>query len=263
MKKRIHQKVAVDLYAVQMAWTKWFLGIALAVHVIKMLIALNTGEAQQEDFFLSTYVATNIYMLVIGIIGAYGIFPFFVGNGITRRDYFKGAALGSLGLALTIGIASAIITGLEYFLVKVLRLPIEFINTMGKSAFESDGGNLIGNILKMIVISPYFDISDNWFLSLFVYVLFAFNYYLIGWLIGSSFYCLGQGAGFAIIVVGIVFSMIGDILWGFTWGKPFSRWFPIESLDLPPIVSAIGSALLVGLILSLIRLITKRAVIKL
>ncbi len=260
MNNRVSHKVAMDLYLVQMTWTLVFLGIMFIVHIVKVISAFFI-EGVREDFFLSVHASTFVYMLVIGLIGAQGFFPYFVGNGITRRNYFKGTFFGLVGLAVTIAVIVALITGLEYMIVKLFNLPIVFTNTMN-NVFESSTPDL-GEIIKMVVMSPYFDLSSSWTLSMFTFVLFACIHYLIGWLIGAGFYSLGKGVGFGLIVLAIGFVLLRNILWGMDWGKPFYHLFPLESFEFPLIVSVCGTIVIIGILLWMIWRITKRAVIKL
>lgn len=93
---KIYPKVARDVLFVQGRWTIWFLGILVIIHIIQTIAFLFT-EGGMNDFYARVYIAGNIYMFVIGILSSVSILPAFVKNGVTRRDYFKGAILGTLG----------------------------------------------------------------------------------------------------------------------------------------------------------------------
>lgn len=258
MNPAVSRKVAFDSFTLQMVWTVWFLGIVLLIHLVRMFMALNNGDTM-DNLFRSTHVATTIYMLVIGIISAVGVFPYFVRNGITRRDYFWGALMGLLGLAVAIGVICAVLTGLEYMVVGALSLPIDLVDVLDQIPDDNDD-NIIATLVKTAIISPYIAITENWLLALLVFVWNALLYYLIGWLIGAGFYSRGFLAGMGCIALGLVALLIRDSLWG-RLGEPFSRWFEVPS-DPPLVVPVVGTLVLAGLIAGLIRLLTRRAVIK-
>src|SRR5699024_12454545 len=58
------------------------------------------------------YVAANIYMLVIGII-AINFLPYYVQNGVTRKNYFIGNVFAGVGLSIVIPVLIYIISFLE------------------------------------------------------------------------------------------------------------------------------------------------------
>src|SRR5690606_29352554 len=175
-------KVATDMFMVQLIWTAGFLGIMLIVNIVKLIIAGNQGNLA-EGFFNSLFVAGGIYMFVLGILSIYFL-PHFVGNGVTRKDYFKGTVLASIGISIVIPIITMIITFLEKFILNIVGLSYkeQTINNVDLD------GNIIGDIIQSAIISPYVDPQNNWILAIAVLSLNIFVNYLIGWLIGSSFY---------------------------------------------------------------------------
>src|SRR4051794_22873455 len=99
--KAVYPKVATDLFFVQLFWSFGFLGVLLVVHIIKIILGIMNGS-EINNYFSIVYVAAHIFMLVIGIISVYGFLPHYVGNGVSRRDYFKGATLSTIALSITI-----------------------------------------------------------------------------------------------------------------------------------------------------------------
>lgn len=105
---------------------KWFLGYiffsSVATLIVTTIISYFTDDfiVQATDFDLH-----YIFMLIVGILCAYAFLPFFVSHGITRRNYFIGAALAALILA----------TGA----VLVISL-LEVFNQWSLSGFSSIGG---------------------------------------------------------------------------------------------------------------------------
>lgn len=101
-------RVSTDMFIQQGSWSMGFLFVVLLIYIgvgIGTSMGVNVREGiAEEDFFSITYRSTKGFMLVIGIISAYGFLSYYVRNGITRRDFFKGAALG--GRLSIIGLSS-------------------------------------------------------------------------------------------------------------------------------------------------------------
>lgn len=261
-RKAVYPKVAGDLFFAQGGWSIWFLGIITIVHIVKAVVAFNTGSPQ-EDFYGSSTVSSNIYIFIIGIIGAYAFLPMYVQNGVTRKDYFKGAILAVIGLSVAIVLFSVLLTGLEYLLVKYANLPVEIDNSKIISFDEDGDDNIIATIVKMMVVSPYVSLSGNWLLSLVVSCFNLITSYFIGWLIGAGYYRYGWFIGLGFIGLSIVFMMSWDMLWGIEVSEPLSTWIGVGSWDLPVLVSFLGSFAIIGIILTIIRTITRKVIVKL
>lgn len=61
--KSNYPKVATDMFAIQMSWTLGFLGVMFIIHMIKIITSLFSGN-NPEVYFISTFFAAHIYMLV-------------------------------------------------------------------------------------------------------------------------------------------------------------------------------------------------------
>ena len=184
--KAVYPKVATDLFWIQLFWSFGFLGVMFVIHIIKVILGSITGN-EINNYFSIVYVAANIFMLVIGIISTYSFLGFYVGNGVTRRDYFKGATLSTIALSIAIPVIASIISALERLFINLTNL-----YTVDSNPFVSKGiaeeSNLIGDIVKSVVISPFVDLQDNWLLAILIFSLTLFTYFVVGWFIGTSFY---------------------------------------------------------------------------
>lgn len=260
-KGKKHSKIAFDLFAAQGGWTVWFLGIVTIIQIIKTIISIKTGSTQ-EDFFVSSFVSNSIYMFVIGIIAAYAFLPFFVKNGVTRKDYYKGAILAVIGLSFALLIFSLVIAGIEHGIMKIAHLPMVFDNSSAELLGQDEGDGLIAMIVKMIVVSPYVSLEANWLVSIVLAYLNMISHYVIGWLIGAGYYRHGWIAGFGYIAMSIVFMMGWDLLWGSEMGEPLSSILGVISFNIPVLVSIIGSILIIAFVLWIIRILTRKAVVK-
>lgn len=261
-KKNRYPKVALDMFAAQGAWSLWFLGIITTIHIIKTIISINTGSTQ-EDFYLSSFVSFNIYMFIIGIIAAYSFLPFYVKNGVTRKDYYKGSIIATLVLSVVLVIISLLITGLEHGMLNIANLPITFDQSLTEMMEEDDGGILIAMIVKMIVVSPYIGLTSNWLVSIVLACLNLVSSYVIGWLIGAGYYRYGWIIGFGFIGMAIVLMTSWDILWGSEIAAPLSGLLGFTSIDVPFIVSFLVSVMIIAFVLWIIRAITRKVVVKL
>jgi len=248
-KRKYYPKVAIDMFFVQGDWTKWFLGIITIVYVIQVFFAIKSGNSQ-DDFFVSSFVASNIYMFVIGIIAAYVFLPFYVRNGVTRRDYFKGAFLAAIGLSLTIMVYSLILTGLERLIINIGNLPLVIDNTSIEFFEKDEDMNLLGQIIKSIVVSPFISLESNWLISLVLTCLNFIVSYLIGWLIGTGYYRYGWLIGFGFIGIAIGLMMLWDYLWG-------------SGVDIPIFGLILGSVVFIAIILRTLYALINRVAIRL
>lgn len=251
----IFPKVAIDMFVVQAIWTAGFLGIMLLINVVKTIMAGFRGN-EVEGFFNSVFVAGNIYMLVIGILAIYFL-PHFVGNGVTRKDYFFGTVLSSIGLAITIPIITGLISILEKIVLNLINIPLK-VQTLNEVDIS---GNIIGDIVQSIIISPHVDFQSNWGLAMAVLALNIFISYLLGWLISASFYRYGTVIGLASILTAIVFKMLKDTFLRMSLDLSAVGWF--SSLeDLPIGIALLGIVVIILLSIWFIRMLTKRVAIK-
>ncbi|QUG43273.1 hypothetical protein KD050_08665 [Psychrobacillus sp. INOP01] len=257
-KASIFPKVATDLFWVQLFWAFGFLGIMFAIHIVKIVLAINSDN-DMELYFVSTFVASNIFMLVVGIISSYGFLPHYVSNGVTRKDYFKGAALASVGLSITLPVITSIVSGIELFVLKIFNMSTVFTTTFGERVNMEDDG-IVTDIIQSIIIAPYVDPQSNWLLAIFIVTLNLLTFYLLGWLIGSAFYRFGVIIGIVFIAISIVLILIENALLSIGLGLTVSESFSSYDFGLP--ISILGVVVIIIIVLWVIRQITKRVAIK-
>lgn len=256
-KKSIRTKLAIDLFTLQGQWTAWFLGIMFVVYIAHILYPLiYTGESGRtvDDFYARSYIFGNIYMLVIGIITSISCLPYYVQNGITRRDYFFGATIGTLGLAIIIPLVALIIHFLTKGIVDWINLPIELKGLPDIHIAEED--SFIAQMILAVIDAP--SVAEISGLSILVFTVNLFFYYVIGWMIGAGFYRFGGIKGMMFIVLALAIFLINSGI----WGNPVPAWLPIPDLTLS-FYAIIGTVLLIFIVLGIIRLVTRNVRIKL
>src|SRR5690606_10047298 len=146
---------------------------------------------------------------VIGII-AITFLSYYVGLGITRRNYFFGNVLASLGLSIVIPILIYVISLVEKLIVTQFT-SLQFKDTNLEdivSEIEIDSsnlGNFIGDTIQSIILTPFVNPESNLVLSLALFSLNIFVFYIIGWMIGAAFKRIG-------VIGGILFSIMSILL---------------------------------------------------
>lgn len=262
--KAVFPKVATDLYITQFIWALNFLGFLLFLQIAKPILAripylkmnnkLNVG-----NYFDTVFVSANIFMLVIGIIVVLGFLPYYVNNGVTRKDYFKGAAIASLGLAISIPIVASIIYGLQKIIMKMTSFPIVEKSALSKQLLGSDE-DFIGDLVQSVIITPFVELETNWLLAIVVFALNLFTYYLVGWLIGSGFYRFGLPVGLLCIAISFVLVYVQDLLLSLALDLPVQAQF--TSLNIPLSLAIIGTLVLGSIVLWMIRQLTRNVPVK-
>lgn len=232
-------RVSTDMFIQQGSWALGFLFIVLLIYIgagIGSSIGVNVREGMTEEgFFSLTYRSTKGFMLVIGIISAYGFLSYYVRHGVTRRDFFTGAAVAAVYLSL----AFPVVVGLVNWIIGMVT--------------SHDAGST--SLLQ--------EFDNNWLLTLVSYAVQIFTYYLMGWMIGSGFYRFGWIRGLGWIALALVLIGFMDALWQFELASIWEQWLPVTtvfSVTLP--VSLAGSVAVILITLILIRLITRRVTIK-
>lgn len=253
---RIYPKVASDVFFAQGGWAASFLGIMLIIQVVKMVFA-TFNDSDPSSYYVATFIASNIFMLVIGIISPMGFLPHFVSNGVTRKDYFKGTIIGTIGVAFAIPIVSAVVSSLQNFIVKLLNMQVSMEPFVGKGA---DGeGDFASEIILSIIFTPYVDFESNWLLAIFVFAINLFTYYIAGWLIGSAFYRFGV-LGILSIPLAFILVYLEDLLLSISLGLPVPSF--AGSIEISFLLSLLGIVLSIAIFCWGIRQLTKRVVVK-
>ena len=255
MKKPVSFKtIGFDLLWVQLTWTFWFLGIMLLINIGKLIF-----QADVDSFYISGYIASNIYMLIIGIIAIYFL-PYYVENGISRKNYFLGNIIASIGLSIIIPILIYLLSLLESLVASSLS-PAILIERVFEQVVVDIDGHPLAEVILSFILTPFVNPETNLILSLAVFSLHIYVFYLIGWLIGSAFYRLGVIGGLVFIVIGIALNAVKDSMLRLALDLPLFQSF--SALDIVPVNLAIPLVFVIILItLILIRLLTKRAAIK-
>ncbi|MDQ0268637.1 hypothetical protein [Cytobacillus purgationiresistens] len=255
MYRKYYLKVTTDMFWMQFFWALSFLGVMLLIHVIK-IIASMFNEDDVSTFFALSSIASNIFMLVIGIISSFGFIKYYVGHGITRKDYFYGAAAASVGLSIILPMISALITYMVSFIINFANLSIVW--EAYKNENIDHGGNIIVDIVQSIVLTPIIELQSNPILALFIFSVSILTYYIVGWLIGATFYRFGTIAGIGSIVLGILVIYIEEILMNSGLGFAIYHY----TYNLPLYLSVLVLLVILGIVLWIIRQVTKRVAIK-
>ncbi|MBO1001797.1 hypothetical protein [Pseudogracilibacillus auburnensis] len=253
-----YTKVGLDLFYVQLTWTFWALGIFLLINIFRLIFL-----DYVDSYYSGGYIAANIYMLVIGII-AINFLPYYVENGITRKNFFIGNVLASIGLSLVIPFLIYVISFFEKLILHNFTSIVLRDHTLEEVVEEVTtdiDGNIIGEIIQSIILTPFINPEANLILSLALFSLHIFVFYIIGWMIGAAFYRLGVIGGLIFIAIGLALIVLKDSMIRLVLDIPLFQNFTAlanipENLALPFVFIIV----LVSIIL--IRLLTKRAPIK-
>ncbi|ANU24127.1 hypothetical protein [Planococcus donghaensis] len=232
---KLYPKVAVDLFTEQLKWSLWFFSFVTIAHIIGLVI-VSINDARIQEFFVFSSYSVAIFLLVCGIISAYGFMGQFVQQGITRKDLYIGTVLAVFALALAVTLIPLVITGIEYLISSVSPLPINR---------DTD---------------TVFDLSSGWLLATSTFFLNVTTYYLVGWLIGVGYYRFSWIIGFGFIAIAIAALSLNSFFWVNNSVVP---WIPYNSVGASIALSIGGSLVLIAVLLLFIRMLTRRIVIKL
>lgn len=230
-------KVASDLFFMQMKWAIWFVGIVFVVYLVVPMFVTDV-DALRLHFLAFIFQPTKIFMLVIGILSCFAFLGYFVGNGITRKDYFIGSAVAAVGVAVGIMLLASVLQG-------VLHLVGLFTAYVPNRAFGEP-----------------FGVETAWLLPFVVFSLSVVAYYIAGWLVSIGFYRYGGFGGFVTIISAFIYVWLSDLSWE---GERTLKLFGFIELTLPslplPIFMVITIVMLV-IGLWVMRSLTKRVPIK-
>lgn len=251
-------KVSEDLFWILVMWAVWFLGIILIINIVKSFIGGISGN-EVDTFYNSVYVLGNIFIFIIGLIFITFLSDF-VGNGVTRKDFFKGVLLSSIGISIIIPPISWFISMIEKFILG-LFLEISY-SEPSINSLDFDG-NFIGDLIQLLIVSPYANPESNLVLSFALFSLNLFVYFTLGLFISSSFYRFGGTIGmFVSIPVAILFNVVIDAFLRKTLDLPLVPWF--SAIRDFPNSMAFGSIIAaIVVLISAIKLLTRKVAIKL
>ncbi|WP_117170116.1 hypothetical protein [Paraliobacillus sediminis] len=230
---KMGKKIAFDLYGIQMKWVAWCLPIVYVFYFVTVWF-LDEPEIRSMSLLTFTFQSATIFILICGILSSLAFLPMYVKHGITRKSYFQGAILSSIGLAITIIGITTILT----WLISLFKI----------------------NVFKDVVLSS-FEVN-SWLVTIVSYTLVIMIYFIAGWLVGLGFYRYGGIGGFVSIVVALVIVSLNDLLWAFNTPKPVMGLFSL-SIPVPPVAIAIvGSIVIASLSTILVYKIVKDTPIK-
>lgn len=257
-------KIGSNMFTEQMKWTVWFIGVSFFVHLVQIgsnLLGTRSDKNGVTDYFLTSHIAGNIYMLVIGIIAAYAFLPFFVQNGITRRDVLRGSILAALGLSIVIPFITLILSLLVGWVVDLSNLPV-VISDMPAFSEDDASGHIIAAIVLSILDAPT-AIDQNFILAILLNTLNLFFFYMVGYFITTGFYRFNVIIGLGYILISVASIAIRSMFWGTATLNMVYNWLPFHSIQLSNSSFIIASIILSIVVIWFIRLTTKKVTIKL
>lgn len=217
------KKVLRGTFHMYLIWTIWYLGFCLLAIFGVAVFAANPNGEWEWSLLQGAMQANRIYMLVLGILSMGGLLTYYVSNGITRRDYFSGVAAAAMLLSVFLVIVTGLLHGAERMLF---------------------GWGLSEESLGLTFVMAFFQLIV---------------FYFVGWLISAGFYLFHWLIGLAFIGIGIVIISIFDYVWGHIGQQQFD-FLPVT--DISPAVGIVISLLLSLGLISVMRSLTKRAVVK-
>lgn len=257
MKPVTFPKIGFDLLALKIIWSLWALGIFILINIIQKIFM-----SSEDILYNSGYIASNIYMLVIGIISI-TFLTYYVEHGITRKNYFYGNVIASIGLSMIVPVILYLISLVEGFIINrftSLTLDKNTLDGVMTEVVTDVDGNIIAEIIMSMILTPFINPETNLFLSLALFSLNIFVFYIVGWLIGSAFKRLGVIGGILFIIIGISLIAVKDSMIRLIMDIPLFENFLV--LEVVPNSLALPIVFLVILVtFCLIRLLTKRATI--
>lgn len=257
-KQKKKWEIAKDLMGYLSYSHLWYLGIIVVIYIL-MFVFLGNIEAPISDFLTFSHGSSKIYMLIMGIIGAYYFIPMYVQMGVTRKQSVIGNALGAVGGALTLVLFASIIGIVQHLIFQGLNLTVADNQSLFQTYLNFPEGT---NTTHFLLGQTFIARISRWaitFLSFWISVLLD---YMIGWMIGTGFYRSGVIGGVGTILVGMLFAAVSDVFWSdgvlpFTaevtfQSDPFFLWTIAVTVTL----------ILIGLAFWMIRQLTKRMTIK-
>lgn len=177
-------RVMKDLFKRQTLWTLAFIGLMLVINIFKIAQSMMQGT-KVDNYFNTVLVAGNFYMFVLGIFSIYFL-KYFVENGVTRRHYFIGNLIVTVGLSVIIPVLVFII----YKLQRIIAGSYITFNDPQLNSIVTDFDNttsFFDDIIISFTITPLVDPHNYTLLAIGIFILNLFVYYLAGWLIGVAF----------------------------------------------------------------------------
>lgn len=210
-------------------WSKWYTAFFIGVYLV-IIILLSYQSAYDWSLLQGYLQSTRIFFLILGLLSMRGFLEYYVSNGVTRKDYFKGMVSASARLTIIMTIGGLILYGLE----------------------------------RLVYSIAGWELSRSWpFMeqSLFIQTLALlstfFLFYLLGWFISAGYYKFNPYAGFGIIMLSVAVVIVHNHFWGLDIPDPVLIW--TGGLSYSPFFSFFLTAALIAGLLWLLRQMTKNA----
>ncbi|OIJ18779.1 hypothetical protein BKP45_15525 [Anaerobacillus alkalidiazotrophicus] len=230
-------KVSSDLFFTQMKWAIWFVGIVFVVYLVVPRFVTDVASLHLH-FLAFIFQPTKIFMLVIGILSCFAFLGYFVGNGITRKDYFIGSAVAAIGVALCIMALASALQGV-----------LHFVGIFTAYVPNTGHGDILG-------------VESAWLVPFVVYSLSVVAYYVAGWLISIGFYRYGGFGGAITIISAIIYVGMTDMSWEGERSFHLFGFIRFSSPELPLPLALVTTVVLLVIGLWVLRRLTKRVPIK-
>lgn len=235
-KKSTISAIIIDMFIKILSWSIWYIAILTILHIVLVIIGARIDiDFITTDLFTFSYPTISVSVFVMSIIGNYTFMPFYIKHGVTRKEYFMSNTVVGLGLSVSTTFIFLVLGSIEKFFIK----------------------DIITNT-SMKPIGIYAD--KNPLIILFVVILSVFLFYLLGWIIHIGYYRFGWIVGFLFIGFVILVSYIFGLFWG---EALFNITDNVSVITGSNGVSLLGTIVLIGCVLIIIRLLTRRITIKL
>lgn len=222
-------KVGTDLVFIKLIWSAWFLSLLFVLYVGMRIFGFDIDEG----YMTFSYRPSKVFMFVVGVMSVSTFLTFYVKQGVTRKAYFIGAAVSSCIISFVHMIVAGIVTFGEQL----------FVPSAETATFLGEDASLL--------------------LTVMIFTLNVIIYYMAGWLIGAGFYKFGGVMGFIYILLAAVFIIISDILWQLELEELLQPLVDISFImNTPLYASIIGTLLLIGIMMGMVRALTKKVRIK-
>ncbi|QQK80816.1 hypothetical protein HUG20_13540 [Salicibibacter cibi] len=228
--------VSKMMFGTFLQWTMWVVGIFLLIYIAVQIVSINVSGMMETTILDAAMQPARVFLFVTGVLSMGGFLSEFVSNGVTRRDYYLGATYTLFFLGFVMTLLAGSLYGLERLLFSLT----------GWDQWLS-GAAVAGDETVILTLGMVF----------FQFVI----WYLLGWFISAGFYHHWL-LGFGFIAVSIVAITINDYVWGETAGTlTFFHWLlPVEQFSVGLAIST--SVILIILLVTLMRKLTKNAVVE-
>lgn len=228
-------KIIRDLTLWQVIWAAFYFAAIIVFFFITRFFSNNESDLTRP-FLDFTLQSNSGFMLILGLISVPGFLAFMVKQGVTRRAYFIGTAVSSLIITVTLIAMGTIIQ----YIVQSLMTGTDW--------------------------QPVFSYESSMLKALPVILIQLYLFYLLGWMIGATFYRFGvlggmiSIAGALALLMGVSYLIDADNSLPSTLISHIG--LPSVNGEIPFVFSLLILLLISALLLAVIRLMTKRVRIK-